>query len=125
MNIQVTIPVSTQTIVDTFNTAIEVGSGYWLSEIDWGHIGKIAENRQERYEYLGNAIEDDDDQWKLHLTDDEGKRHIMNQDKLWLGMHLMARDYPRHFDDMINDNGDAITADIFLQCVLLGDIVYG
>jgi hypothetical protein len=125
MNIQVTIPVSTQTIVDTFNTAIEVGSGYWLSEIDWGRIGEVAGDSQERYAFLSTAIEDDDDQWKLHLTDDEGKRHIMNQDKLWLGMHLMARDYPRHFDDMINDNGDAITADIFLQCVLLGDVVYG
>lgn len=125
MNIQITIPVSTETIVSTFNTALEVGSGYWLQEIDWGHIGDIAENSQERYEYLHNAIEDDDDRWELHLTEDDGKRHVMNQQKLWAGLHTMAKDHPRHFDDMINDNGDAITADIFLQCVLLGDVVYG
>lgn len=41
------------------------------------------------------------------------------------GLDALARDYPRHFADLINDNGDALTADVLLQCCLFGELVYG
>jgi len=41
------------------------------------------------------------------------------------GMELMAQDYSRHFDDLIQQNDDAITADVFLQLSLFGDVIYG
>jgi hypothetical protein len=37
----------------------------------------------------------------------------------------MAREYGRHFSDMIAENDDATTADVFLQCCLFGELVYG
>jgi hypothetical protein len=33
--------------------------------------------------------------------------------------------YRSHFGDMIGETGDATTGDVFLQCCLLGEVVYG
>ncbi len=40
------------------------------------------------------------------------------------GLNVMASKYPRHFADFLNENADGITGDIFLQCCLLGEVVY-
>jgi hypothetical protein len=40
------------------------------------------------------------------------------------GLAIMARDYPRHFADIATD-ADATTADVFVQCCVLGEVVYG
>ncbi len=40
------------------------------------------------------------------------------------GLKLMAEKYPQHMRDFINENDDAETADVFLQCCLFGDIKY-
>jgi len=41
------------------------------------------------------------------------------------GTAKMAKDYDWHFMNIITENDDAITADVWLQCVLLGEVVYG
>lgn len=52
-------------------------------------------------------------------------RSIVGQDEFKAGFAFMATKAPRHFGDMIAENGDAITDDVFVQMVLLGEIVYG
>jgi hypothetical protein len=37
----------------------------------------------------------------------------------------MAREAPQHFADFLNENDDADTGDVFVQCCLLGEIRYG
>lgn len=37
----------------------------------------------------------------------------------------MALLYPRHWTNFVTENHDAETADVFLQLVVLKDIVYG
>jgi hypothetical protein len=32
---------------------------------------------------------------------------------------------PRHFADVLNENDDAGTGDVFLQCCLFGEIIFG
>ena len=41
------------------------------------------------------------------------------------GLDVLATKYPRHFADLINENTDAITADVLLQCCLFGELIYG
>jgi hypothetical protein len=36
----------------------------------------------------------------------------------------LATKYPRHFADLVNENTDAITADVLLQCCLFGELIY-
>lgn len=54
------------------------------------------------------------------------KVHTITRESIHRGINIMADKWPAHFADMVSeDGGDAITADVFLQCVVLGDIVYG
>lgn len=41
------------------------------------------------------------------------------------GLAVMAAKYPQHFCDLLTENDDATTADVFVQCALFGEIVYG
>jgi len=41
------------------------------------------------------------------------------------GLQIMADKYPHHFRDAMAENDDAITGDVFLQCCLFDEIVYG
>ncbi len=42
-----------------------------------------------------------------------------------LGLQTMADKYPNHWHDFINDNEDATTGDVFLQCCLYGEVIFG
>lgn len=41
------------------------------------------------------------------------------------GSDLMAEKFPHHFANVITENADAETGDVYLQCCLFGGIVYG
>lgn len=41
------------------------------------------------------------------------------------GIHLFAEHGHRHFDDFMNQSGDAITSDVLLQYIVMGKVVYG
>lgn len=41
------------------------------------------------------------------------------------GLKVMASKFPRHFGDVLDENDDAETADIFVQCCLFGDVIFG
>jgi len=49
----------------------------------------------------------------------------LNRESLAKGLQVMHDKFRRHFDDMINEHGDAITADVFLQCAVFGEVIYG
>ena len=40
------------------------------------------------------------------------------------GLDELATKYPRHFADLVNENTDAITANVLLQCCLFGELIY-
>ena len=41
------------------------------------------------------------------------------------GSKVFANDFPRYYHEFVTENDDAVTADVWLQCVCLGDVVYG
>jgi hypothetical protein len=55
---------------------------------------------------------------------DEQKEFTVGPADLKRGLKVMAEKYPKHFRDIIEENDDANTADIFLQCVIFGEEVY-
>lgn len=61
-------------------------------------------------------------------NDEEGSRAsgaVIGAAEVQAGITKMANDYPSHWGDFISDNYDAVTADVWWQCCVLGDIVYG
>ena len=60
--------------------------------------------------------------------DDEGDASavkVVGKDDIIAGLQKMAEKSPSHFADMISENDDAITHDVFAQYVILGEIIYG
>ena len=45
-------------------------------------------------------------------------------DVITRGLDVLASRYPRHFADLVNENCDAITADVLLQCCFFGEVLY-
>lgn len=41
------------------------------------------------------------------------------------GLRVMREKYSHHFADWLRGNDDATTGDVFLQCCLFGEVVYG
>jgi hypothetical protein len=67
---------------------------------------------------------------EVHEIPDEGKpekvkRRRVSRVDFENGFALMAKKYGRHFGDFMSENADNITADVFLQCVALREVVYG
>ena len=49
----------------------------------------------------------------------------LDRNTINFGLEVMKNKYPKHFNDMIEENDDCVTADVFLQCCLFSEIVYG
>lgn len=41
------------------------------------------------------------------------------------GLDTMAEKYSGHFQNFIDENADGDTSDVFLQCCIFGEVVYG
>lgn len=54
-----------------------------------------------------------------------GTEYILNLVKIKKGLSIMSKDFPRHYADFLNENEDAVTGDVFLQCCIFGKIIYG
>jgi hypothetical protein len=53
------------------------------------------------------------------------QEHILDRKAIQRGLEIMAEKYPRHFNDFVDEQDDAITGDVFIQCCVLGDVIYG
>jgi hypothetical protein len=64
----------------------------------------------------------------ISSNDEDDKEHhgkILNISTIKIGLQVMAVKYPRHWQDFIQENADACTADVFLQCCLFGEVIFG
>lgn len=120
-------------------TAFEGGSNYWYSQLDY----ELAEGVSFEEFREGGSRQQKDNYWhwsqliplvegcaltlidRLDEETEEGKTYRITRDDLVKGLKIMAEKHPRHFADAVNENSDAITGDVFLQCVCFGDTVYG
>ena len=54
-----------------------------------------------------------DGKWTLNLV------------KLREGWVTMRHKYPTHYDNAVRENDDAETGDVYLQCCLFGEVIFG
>ncbi len=126
--VPVTISVSPYTIANEFVSAIEGGSTYWLRGVRLvasDHSPKATPWYDDRLLYVGDfQIEATYDDPAKEEGNGQGVKVITKQD-LDKGLALMASKHARHFGDLVSETGDAITADVLMQCIVLGDVIYG
>ena len=61
----------------------------------------------------------------VYFKDSEGDEHKLDLPAIRRGLNIMAEKYPCHMNDLVSENYDHDTADVLLQCCVLGEVVYG
>lgn len=114
-------PMDPRSIADQIVTALEGGSTAWM---DKSHaLSPTAHLDQPWYSDHRYYFEG----WQIKITtnDDEPVVEILNAEKYGKGLIILHNEHSRHWEDLISENGDAITADVLIQLALFGKIVYG
>ncbi len=52
-------------------------------------------------------------------------KHHLTIENIRKGLELMRDQYPRHYADLVEENDDLITGDVFLQLATFGELIYG
>lgn len=125
-------------VSELLTSAIEGGSNYWYC------IDKERSKRPEKIDF--EAFKDDhilagpEVYFHLHWPLSEGgnlcifdreseeedrEYWTLDMESIQRGLQVMADKYPRHFGDFLAGNDDADTGDVFLQCCLFGELVFG
>ena len=55
----------------------------------------------------------------------ESAKHHITLDDVKKGLELMRDLYPRHWADLVEENDDLITGDVWLQLTVFGELIYG
>lgn len=126
--------VSENSILNMIISAIDFRDtiGYWAALDSWKLPLEFDPND---LEWLSSPW--DKETWKgyfgplvpggeLVLKDLEtGDLYPLTLESVQKGLACMAEKAPRHYGDLLSENDDAITADVFIQCCCFGEIVYG
>lgn len=114
-----TINLPDQRIEDLLINAFECGCSYWLDSAVPLTLGQ-------RLDYTAVVAGTQELECALNDPEDvKGGLPILNREQLLKGLQLMAEKAPRHFANILSEDDDAETADVFLQFVLIGEIMYG
>lgn len=129
MNITCTIDIMPQQVRDQMVTALESRIGCWLGRVR--RLSSELRNDREEIWYADEMVFAGDFAIEISFddpdSDDDGDHSAsktIGPKDVERGLEIMARDYPAHFADLAGDNGDCVTADLFLQCILFGKEVY-
>ncbi|SDK45024.1 hypothetical protein [Bradyrhizobium ottawaense] len=108
-------------ITDQIVAGVEGGISYWASSFK--PEGEISTDVSPWY---------DDEKfwaaggWKILIkVHDERKPKEMTPESMRNGLQYLADNHLWRIEQMIKENGDAETGDVFIQSCLFGDIVYG
>lgn len=115
--ISATFDITKQQVADLVVTALEGGSNDWLGGCEPPYMTRKDYANADNY---GDRM--------VHRTfsvDEDEETYVFDRIAIRRGLALMANQFPTAFKDLVEDNADAETADIFMQCALLGDVVYG
>lgn len=121
-----TFRVSRQRVSDLLSCALESGTHDWFRIVK-RHSPEVFRFRTNQDRVIPHLDYPLNDGGCLELAELESPTRMLRLDleAIRHGLTVMAHAYTRHFADFINENEDAITGDVFLQCCLLGEVVYG
>lgn len=102
--------ITRQRVIDLFISACEGGSNYWCAELTPKGNGDAYMSM-----LAGFTV----------VESETAKKTVVTSKDIQGGLELMAKKYPRHFFDFLQENEDAVTADVFLQLCVFKDLIYG
>lgn len=126
--IKLELELKKDTIASLLSAAFEGGSNYWYFL-----------NSKKAPNCLSYKTDGDDGTTFPHIDyplneggeleiwdmEDDKKAYTLNLAAIKAGMKIFSEKYPEHFADAISERGDCETGDVFLQCCLFGEAIYG
>jgi hypothetical protein len=112
-------------------TAFEGGSNYWYQIEEFippavaNNVKHLGDGFYRHIDYplcIGGALMVSD---RRACNPGEMKTTRLDWPRIREGLGVMALKHPRHFANWLAEKDDAETGDVFLQCCVLGDVVYG
>jgi hypothetical protein len=121
--------VSAHRLHDVLCGALEGGSGYWAC-IDSFNPAEGKTKADYQFPHLdiifdGGSITISDCISEAEGCDPEFEPTKLTLEMLQKGLKIMAEKYDWHFKNIVNENDDAETSDVLLQCAVMGDITFG
>ena len=109
--------------------AIEGGSNYWYDIRSWAII-EHATKDMEGEPIVMRILKGLEFGLSLPIYDIEDQDTnipfgILTQESFQKAFDLMFKNHPHHFADLIGQTDDAITADVFFQLAVMGELVFG
>jgi hypothetical protein len=129
--ISVKVPITKLRISDMLCSAFEGGSNYWycIDKFIKPPVIEWQSDPKQVYQHLDYPLNAGG---ALIISDKESdepvkskKTYRLDLDSITKGIQVMAEKCPRHFADFLGENDDATTGDVFLQCCLFGEVIYG
>ena len=115
---------------DLLVSAFEGGSNYWY--IITGHTKPAVEVKPwgaDEYtpKYISYPFSEGGAILISDMEDDESDTHTLNMEAIEHGANILSTDphYSHHYADVVSENIDANTGDVFLQLCLFGEVIYG
>lgn len=103
-------------IEDAIIIAIEGGSNYWYM---------IEKGRWNAGAHIWDGTLTVSNRKLVDGEGDELKQVVLNEQTIAKGFTIFKQKYSRHYQDLMDENDDAETGDVLLQCIVLGEVCYG
>ncbi len=103
---------------DLLCCAFEGGTNYWIDRVETPPMHK----RPLEMEFWHEAPIYD---LALIIHHDRDQVATLNGHALLRGLTVLKQKYPRHWHNFEIENEDAETGDVFVQCCIFGEIIYG
>lgn len=130
MNVKAQVDVSLESIANLLCSAFEGGSNYWyeIQEFHKPPSLSFRTDKEKVFRHIDYPLNVGGSLVIKSLEDDEingAKQWTLNLKACDRGLNIMATKFPHHFANVVVDEGDSNTGDVFLQCCLFGDVIYG
>jgi hypothetical protein len=131
MNITIKTDVPLSRIADLLCDALEGGANYWyeitktIVPTKLTFLSSPDLNDGNPFKHIDYPLNEGGAIFVKSLEEPEKPEIRVNLPAIRKGLQIMAEKFPSHWGDFIAENDDAITGDVFLQCVCFGDVIYG
>ena len=114
-------------------TAFEGGANYWYRNLDvekWPEDKSQIEFWHLDVPLLGGVLVFEDQGEPIYANDNGGMGaddkgvYRLDLDSLQRGLQTFKSKFPRHWADLLKEEDDACTGDVFLQAAIFGEQVY-
>lgn len=103
---------------DLLCCAFEGGSNYWIDLVETPPKTKRPAEMEYWHEAPIYGL-------ALVIHHDGDQTVTLDHSALNRGIEMFKAKYPKHWQDFVNENEDATTGDVFVQCCVFGKAIYG